>query len=462
MTKTIQLCSISTIHQDWIPYASGCLISYCKSIPEINEKFQFLEPIYKTGKYDFGGVDILGLTCYVWNQSYNDNLAKKYKKINPNGKVIYGGPQIPEDIILKKEFDNKRYWLDKSFIGLGEIAFSEWLLDSPPSGKVLHKLPTPYTDGIFDNIFNNNGTFKVSFESNRGCPYRCAFCDWGGQAKSKLTIFDQNDVFKTIDKIYQYSNIKELEILDANFGILEQDIDIINHMIKCQEKYNNHIKISYSGLAKNGSKHLPVIMSKVFESFPIDQRNLKVSFQTHTPSVLKTIQRSNIDNKKWQKYINTKMHEALSKGNTFTLSAVAFISVYREGFETVLFYKALFLYAGKSTGGIVPGFFAGCVVLAGVFYLVNYLGLRIPIKWFFGFTSVLLYYMAFTFMGKGIHELQMGEQFPLTAAEFLPSISWLGMYPTWETFIGQAVLFLLFIFALVYTFVPGLGGKQSK
>ena len=171
---------------------------------------------------------------------------------------------------------------------------------------------------------------------------------------------------------------------------------------------------------------------------------------------------SNIDNKKWQKYINTKMHEALSKGNTFTLSAVAFISVYREGFETVLFYKALFLYAGKTTGGIVPGFVAGCIVLAGVFYLVNHLGMRIPIKWFFGFTSVLLYYMAFTFMGKGIHELQMGEQFSLTAVEYLPSISWLGMYPTWETFIGQAILFLLFIFALVYTFVPGLGGKQSK
>ena len=157
------------------------------------------------------------------------------------------------------------------------------------------------------------------------------------------------------------------------------------------------------------------------------------------------------------------MHEAISKGNTFTLSAVAFISVYREGFETVLFYKALFLYAGKSTGGIVPGFFAGCVVLAGVFYLVNYLGMRIPIKWFFGFTSVLLYYMAYTFMGRGIHELQMGELFSLTAAELLPSISWLGMYPTWETFIGQAVLFLLFIFALVYTFVPGFAGdKQSK
>jgi high-affinity iron transporter len=90
--------------------------------------------------------------------------------------------------------------------------------------------------------------------------------------------------------------------------------------------------------------------------------------------------------------------------------------------------------------------------------------MRIPIKWFFGFTSVLLYYMAFTFMGKGIHELQMGEQISMTSADILPSLSWLGMYPTWETFIGQAVLFAAFVFALVYTFIikAELGATQLK
>ena len=168
---------------------------------------------------------------------------------------------------------------------------------------------------------------------------------------------------------------------------------------------------------------------------------------------------SNIDNKQWQKYINQKMSGALSQGNTFKLSAVAFISVYREGFETVLFYKALFLYAGKSNGGIISGFLTGCVVLALVFYLINHLGMRIPIKWFFGFTSVLLYYMAFIFMGRGIHELQMGEQLPMTPAGLLPNISWLGMYPTWETFIGQSILLAAFIFGVFYTFI--IKGEQS-
>jgi high-affinity iron transporter len=173
---------------------------------------------------------------------------------------------------------------------------------------------------------------------------------------------------------------------------------------------------------------------------------------------------SKIDNKRWQEYINKQMRGAISKGNTFTLGAVAFISVYREGFETVLFYKALYLYSGDANDGILPGFLAGCLVLAGVFYLVNTVGMRIPIKWFFGFTSVLLYYMAFTFMGKGLHELQMGEQLSMSAANFLPSISWLGMYPTWETFIGQAVLLAAFVFALLYTFVikAELGATQLK
>jgi len=173
---------------------------------------------------------------------------------------------------------------------------------------------------------------------------------------------------------------------------------------------------------------------------------------------------SKIDNKKWQEYINKKMRGALSRGNAWTLSAVAFITVYREGFETVLFYKALFLYAGESTSGIIAGFFAGCLVLAVVFYLINHLGLRIPIKWFFGFTSALLYFMAFTFMGKGIHVLQMGEQVSMTIAESLPSISWLGIYPTWETFIGQAILLAAFVFALLYTFIikAELGSTQLK
>jgi len=161
---------------------------------------------------------------------------------------------------------------------------------------------------------------------------------------------------------------------------------------------------------------------------------------------------SKIETAKWQKYITGKMQDAITTGSAFTLSLVAFLSVYREGFETVLFYKALYLYAGDTSAGIIPGFLAGSVVLMIVFYLINKLGVRIPIKWFFVVTSVFLYLLAFIFMGKGLHELQMGNQLSINLASFMPEIPWLGMYPTWETFIGQMVLIAAYVGALFYTF----------
>ena len=160
-----------------------------------------------------------------------------------------------------------------------------------------------------------------------------------------------------------------------------------------------------------------------------------------------------IETQKWQSYITTKMTQAITTGNIFALGMVAFFAVYREGFETVLFYKALYLYAGNVNSGIIPGFVAGCIFLVFIFYLINKVGIQIPIKWFFGVTSLLLYFMAFTFMGKGLHELQMGEALSLTPAYFSPEIFWLGMYPTWETFIGQSLLLIIFLAGLFYTFV---------
>ncbi len=161
---------------------------------------------------------------------------------------------------------------------------------------------------------------------------------------------------------------------------------------------------------------------------------------------------SKIQTHRWQNYITGKLQEVVSTGSAYTLGLVSFLSVYREGFETVLFYKALYTYSGAQTSGILPGFFVGCVILIGVFYAINKLGLRIPVKWFFSITGVFLYYMAFTFMGKGLHELQMGQLLVMTPVSWAPEIHWLGMYPTLETFVGQFILVAAYVAALIYTF----------
>jgi high-affinity iron transporter len=89
-----------------------------------------------------------------------------------------------------------------------------------------------------------------------------------------------------------------------------------------------------------------------------------------------------------------------------------------------------------------------------IFTLFYRYGVRIPLRPFFSVTSVLLYYMAFVFMGKGVRELQEGNAMPITLIPGFPHIEALGLYPTWQTLLAQLVLLALFVFALAKTFWP--------
>ncbi len=231
---------------------------------------------------------------------------------------------------------------------------------------------------------------------------------------------------------------------------------LIAFLIKSKNK--DKVKTIYQGVIIGiGASFLTAyILHEVLDISMARQELLECWFMLVSVAVLFWVSYwllTKIETQKWQSYITTKMTQAITTGNIFALGMVAFFAVYREGFETVLFYKALYLYAGNVNSGIIPGFVAGCIFLVFIFYLINKVGIQIPIKWFFGVTSLLLYFMAFTFMGKGLHELQMGEALSLTPAYFSPEISWLGMYPTWETFIGQSLLLIIFLAGLFYTFV---------
>jgi len=158
---------------------------------------------------------------------------------------------------------------------------------------------------------------------------------------------------------------------------------------------------------------------------------------------------------KWNRFVKGKVQDALSSGSALALVSVAFLAVYREGFETMLFYKALFVAAGAGAGvmPVVAGIMAGSAVLVAAYLAINRFGVRLPLKPFFGVTSAFLYYMAFVFAGKGIAELQEGGLVGTTIVPWAPRIPALGIYPTLESLALQGVLLLLFIIALAWTFV---------
>jgi high-affinity iron transporter len=162
---------------------------------------------------------------------------------------------------------------------------------------------------------------------------------------------------------------------------------------------------------------------------------------------------SRVEAAKWQRFIKDKVTVALEHGGGRALTVVAFLAVYREGAETALFYQALINEGNDVLAPILLGILVGFVALAVIFTLFYRFGVRIPLRPFFGVTSVLLYYMAFVFMGKGIKELQEGNALPATFIQF-PTVDWLGIYPTGQSLLGQLALLVLFAFALLKTFWP--------
>jgi high-affinity iron transporter len=163
---------------------------------------------------------------------------------------------------------------------------------------------------------------------------------------------------------------------------------------------------------------------------------------------------SRVEAAKWQQFIREKVNTALEHGGGRALAFVAFLAVYREGAETALFYQALFNEGSHVVLPISLGIVVGFAGLAIIFTLFYRFGVRIPLRPFFSVTSVLLYYMAFVFTGKGIKELQEGNAVPISSIPGFPTVEALGLYPTWQTVLAQMVLLALFVFAVAKTFWP--------
>jgi high-affinity iron transporter len=154
--------------------------------------------------------------------------------------------------------------------------------------------------------------------------------------------------------------------------------------------------------------------------------------------------------KKWQAFIQEKVQDILSTKRIFALVGISFFAVYREAFEVVLFYQALWLQNEQNHGAVIGGFITGLICLIVVTFAILKLGLRIPLKYFFGATGTLLYIMAFIFAGNGIKELQAAGWVPSTPVGFPPQVPLLGIYPTVETLAAQALMLLAFVATSVW------------
>ncbi len=132
------------------------------------------------------------------------------------------------------------------------------------------------------------------------------------------------------------------------------------------------------------------------------------------------------------------------------LFALAFLAVFREAVETVLFFQSLLLNAGGRGGAVLAGVGAGAGILAVFVVAIFALGKRLPQRWFFASTGVLLYALAVVFVGRGIHALQIAGTFSPRPVG-LADVPWLGAYGDQVSLAAQAVLITLFVVSAVST-----------
>ena len=152
---------------------------------------------------------------------------------------------------------------------------------------------------------------------------------------------------------------------------------------------------------------------------------------------------SNSNSQKWLGYIRDKVDSALGSGTVWVLAFVSFISVYREIFETILFYQALWSQVTSVTQPyLFYGIAAAVVALAVVCLLFFRIGMKLPLSLFFRVTSIVLLVLSVILLGNGIAALQEAG---LISAFYLgvPTIEWLGIYPTVQGVAAQAVAILL-------------------
>ena len=166
-----------------------------------------------------------------------------------------------------------------------------------------------------------------------------------------------------------------------------------------------------------------------------------------------------IETKKWIEFVKAKVWQATTTGSVMVFFMLSFFTVYREGFETVLFYKAMLSFAKYMEWYVAAGLILGLVVIIGVALVVRKLGKKLPLRVLFGLTMGIGAYMSIAFMGNAVREFQELGYIPTTPLlSVIPRLdinlaTMTGIHPTLETVVAQLILLSIYIAGSFYVLV---------
>jgi putative methyltransferase len=249
----------------FVPYAYGTLRSYTQENQKIRENYRWMEPIWRMDPVDdiVAGIEapaVLCASCYVWNHNHHCHIASQVKKRYPGCKVVFGGPHVPTH---GEDYFQSHPYVDVLVHHEGEIPFMNLLLSFleenedvsaiegityNQNGRAIHTggnprlpkdlpIPSPYLNGLFDGFIESSSGARIGlWETNRGCPFACSFCDWGVRTMNRLRLHDFEKVAAEIVYMAR-KQIADLYITDCNFGIFQRDLEFARLLVEAKKKY---------------------------------------------------------------------------------------------------------------------------------------------------------------------------------------------------------------------------------
>ncbi len=302
----------------YLPYSVGLLQAYVQAHAPDPSRYRFLPQIFKPAAVgeavaQLESADIVGFSAYVWNAQQSLAIARRLKEVKPNIVIVFGGPQVPDQ---PETFLRENRFIDLVCHGEGERAFAEILRRLPdcdwtavpsisylnaddqvvshlhaPRISDLSTIPSPYLSGVFDDLIAQNEEYRwlVMWETNRGCPFSCTFCDWGSATAAKVYRFDMGRLKEEMEWFAQ-RHIEHVFFCDANFGIFPRDIEIAQYFVDVSRRHRHFMVISVQN-TKNATERSYEVQ-KTFAQ--ITTAGVTLSMQSLDPATLQAIRRDNI------------------------------------------------------------------------------------------------------------------------------------------------------------------------
>lgn len=312
----VDVSACTGAEQAYLPYTAGVLAANAFNDETVSANYDFKEFIFLREDADevvkrMEKPAVVGFSNYCWNTEYNKLLAEKIKAKWADCLIVFGGHNIPENQSFLEEYS----YIDILCHGEGEETFRNLLIaalsedyasvcnisyrngeeiistERTVPGEIAD-FPSPYLDGWFDSIVKSHPeiTFNAILETSRGCPHRCAYCDWG-LLKSKTRLFPMERILGEIKWMSEHK-IAFVWGADANFGLFDRDIEIAEALISAKEAtgYPERMRMNYS---KTNFENVFTIVKK-FKECEFDRIGATLSFQSLSPEVLHNIGRKNM------------------------------------------------------------------------------------------------------------------------------------------------------------------------